>query len=269
MPEPIANHCQSELELGPLALGSAVILEHTEFPSDGQAEWQKPVRSGRANTVSKGSLGGPKLIWGWGWGWILLTTITAIHWLCVPTCWALALSPFPQLPYCHCLQRTATQSQRTDFSPFFPSRLMEVGRMLLPLHQWPPLQKALAVFTLIPPTDLPAVASRLTLCSSRGRARREGRSFSTLKRSDWRSKQSANTIRVSFYFSSLGCYFSQSGHFFILSSPAFFLGKSHPSLPPAVSLVSVIFLPLSTVLDSLGPCPLLHPWRIFSTIIGI
>lgn len=155
----------------------------------------KPVRSGRANTVSKGSLGGPKLIWGWGWGWILLTTITAIHWLC-PHVPGTVLSPFPQLPYCHCLQRTATQSQRTDFSPFFPSRLMEVGRMLLPLHQWPPLQKALAVFTLIPPTDLPAVASRLTLCSSRGRARREG--FSTLKRSDWRSKQSANTIRVSF-----------------------------------------------------------------------
>lgn len=200
----------------------------------------KPVRSGRANTVSKGSLGGPKLIWGWGWGWILLTTITAIHWLC-PHVPGTVLSPFPQLPYCHCLQRTATQSQRTDFSPFFPSRLMEVGRMLLPLHQWPPLQKALAVFTLIPPTDLPAVASRLTLCSSRGRARREG--FSTLKRSDWRSKQSANTIRVSFS-SLLWDAISANLDTSLYSLPPplfFFLGRSHPSLPPAVSLVSVIF----------------------------
>lgn len=89
-----------------------------------------------------------------------------------------------------------TDSQPVRCTVRRASVLMEVGRMLLPLHQWPPLQKALAVFTLIPPTDLPAVASRLTLCSSRGRARREG--FSTLKRSDWRSKQSANTIRVSF-----------------------------------------------------------------------
>lgn len=69
MPEPIANHCQSELELGPLASRVAeIILEHAEFPSDGLDWITKPVRSGRANTVSRGSLGGPKLICGWGWG---------------------------------------------------------------------------------------------------------------------------------------------------------------------------------------------------------
>ena len=174
-------------------------------------------------------------------GRMLLTTITATHRLC-PHVPGPLLSPLPQLSYCHCLRRTASQSRRTDFSPFFPSRLMEVGRMLLPLHQWPPLQKALAVFTLIPPTDLPAVASRLTLCSSRGRARREG--FSTLKRSDWRSKQSANTIRVSFS-SPLWDAISANLDTSLYSLPPpfffFFLGRSHPSLPPAVSLVSVIF----------------------------
>ena len=61
MPEPIANHCQSELELGPLASRVAeIILEHAEFPSDGLDWITKPVR--------RGLLGGPKLICGWGWG---------------------------------------------------------------------------------------------------------------------------------------------------------------------------------------------------------
>lgn len=101
------------------------------------------------------------------------------------------------------------------------SVLMEVGRMLLPLHQWPPLQKALAVFTLIPPTDLPAIASRLTLCPSWGRGRREG--FSPNAEAVRLEVEAISKHNKSLLlFSSLGCYFSQSGHFFILSSLFFF-----------------------------------------------
>ena len=106
---------------------------------------------------------------------------------------------------------------------------MEVGRMLLPLHQWPPLQKALAVFTLIPPTDLPAIASRLTLCRSWGRARREG--FSPNAEAVRLEVEAISKHNKSLLlFSSLGCYFSQSGHFFILSSLFFWVEATLPCL---------------------------------------
>lgn len=63
MPEPVANHCQAELEPGPLASRvAAIVLEHTEFPSDSLDWITKPVRTGGANIVSRGLLGGPKLI---------------------------------------------------------------------------------------------------------------------------------------------------------------------------------------------------------------
>lgn len=83
------------------------------------------------------------------------------------------------------------------------------------------LQKALAVFTLIPPTDLPAIASRLTLGPSWGRGRREG--FSPNAEAVRLEVEAISKHTKSLLlFSSLGCYFSQSGHFFILSSLFFF-----------------------------------------------
>lgn len=87
------------------------------------------------------------------------------------------------------------------------------------------------MFTLTPPTDLPAIASRLTLYRSWGRGRREG--FSPNAEAVRLEVEALSKHNKSLLlFSSLGCYFSQSGHFFILSSP-FFLGRSHP--PPASS----------------------------------
>lgn len=55
-------------------------------------------------------------------------------------------------------------------------------------------------------------------------------------------------------FSSVGCYFSQSGHFFILCP--LFLGRSHPSLLPAASLVPVT-VPTLTLCPS-PRAPALH-----------
>lgn len=69
-----------------------------------------------------------------------------------------------------------------------------------------------------------------------------------------RPKHSANTTSL-LLFCPLGCYLLQSGHFFILSS-LFFLGRSPPSLPPAVSLLSAVFPALPLCPHTLGPCPL-------------
>lgn len=79
------------------------------------------------------------------------------------------------------------------------------------------------MFTLIPPTDLPAIASRLTLGPSWGRGRREG--FSPNAEAVRLEVEAISKHTKSLLlFSSLGCYFSQSGHFFILSSLFFFSG---------------------------------------------
>lgn len=51
----------------------------------------------------------------------------------VPMCQALS-RPFTHVVLVSLLTATA-RAPRTDFSPFFPSRLMEAGRMPLPLHQ--------------------------------------------------------------------------------------------------------------------------------------
>lgn len=69
-----------------------------------------------------------------------------------------------------------------------------------------------------------------------------------------RPKQSANTTSL-LLFCPLGCYLRQSGHFFVLSS-LFFLGRSPPPLPPAVSLLSAVFPALPLCPHTLGPCPL-------------
>lgn len=103
------------------------------------------------------------------------------------------------------------------------------------------------MFTLIPPTDLPAIASRLTLCRSWDRGRREG--FSP----------NAEAVRleveaISKHTKSLLLFFGmlfQPIWTLLYTLFPFFLGRSHPSLPPAVRLVSVIFPgPLLFVIDS-------------------
>lgn len=124
------------------------------------------------------------------------------------------------------------------------------------------------MFTLIPPTDLPAIASRLTLCPSRDRARREG--FSPNAEAVRLEVEAISKHNKSLLlFSSLGCYFSQSGHFFILSSLFFFWVEATLPCLQLSAWCPPSFPPLPSVLDSRGPRPLLHHGRIFSTIRGI
>lgn len=108
------------------------------------------------------------------------------------------------------------------------------------------------MFTLIPPTDLPAIASRLTLGPSWGRGRREG--FSPNAEAVRLEVEAISKHTKSLLlFSSLGCYFSQSGHFFILSSLFFFFFWVEATLP---CLQLSAWFPTSSLSLSLCPrCP--------------
>lgn len=107
------------------------------------------------------------------------------------------------------------------------------------------------MFTLIPPTDLPAIASRLTLCRSWGRGRREG--FSPNAEAVRLEVEAISKHNKSLLlFSSLGCYFSQSGHFFILSSLFFWVEATLPCLQLPDWFLSSSLAPRS-VIDSLVP----------------
>lgn len=111
------------------------------------------------------------------------------------------------------------------------------------------------MFTLIPPTDLPAIASRLTLCPSWGRGRREG--FSPNAEAVRLEVEAISKHNKSLLlFSSLGCYFSQSGHFFILSSLFFWVEATLPCLQlsawfPSSSLPAVLCSSLPGSLPSI------------------